>query len=50
MKIWNEKCDNMREIFGASRSRQEFNEIMSAYSNTLNNIHALIVEQVENMK
>ena len=33
--MWNGKCDDIRKILSASRSLQEFNEFLSAYSDTL---------------
>ena len=35
VKMWNGKSDDMRKILSASWSWQEFNEFMSAYSDTL---------------
>ena len=41
MKMWNGKCDDMRKILSASWSWQEFNEFLSAYSDTLYDKHKI---------
>ena len=48
VKIWNGKCDDMRNILSASGSWQEFIEFLSAYSDTLyiTNIKFKRVEQM----
>ena len=35
VKLWNEKCEYMREIFNISRSWQELDEFISEYSDIL---------------
>ena len=41
VKMWNGKCDDMRKILSASWSWQEFNEFLSAYSDTLYDKHKI---------
>ena len=40
-EMWNGKCDDMRKILSASWSWQEFNEFLSAYSDTLYDQHKI---------
>ena len=47
VKMWNEKCNDMRKILSASWSWQEFIEFLSAYSDTLYDKHKIKTSQAD---